>query len=104
MNRCSRRSDQSIRESNHSYGTGRSGTELTDDVIEAMAQEAEAGLDITTLRRRPGRPRMGSAPAEALPVRFDPELRHAIDDRARVDGLSAGEIVRRAVRRYLEAS
>jgi hypothetical protein len=42
----------------------RSGVELTDEVTELMAVEAEAGLDVTKLRRRPGRPRMGSAPAE----------------------------------------
>jgi len=41
-----------------------SGVELTDEVTELMAVEAEAGLDVTKLRRRPGRPRMGSAPAE----------------------------------------
>ena len=47
-----------------SYGMSRSGVELTDEVTELMSVEAEAGLDVTKLRRRPGRPRMGSAPAE----------------------------------------
>jgi hypothetical protein len=44
------------------------------------ATAAEAGLDVTKLRRRPGRPSMGSGPAETLPVRLERELRRAVDD------------------------
>jgi CRISPR-associated endonuclease/helicase Cas3 len=87
----------------HSYGKSRSGRELTDEVIEWMADEAEAGLDVSKLRRRPGRPSMGDAPAKALPVRFEPELRQAIDERAAQDDVTAGEVVRRALREYLHA-
>jgi hypothetical protein len=87
----------------HSYGKSRSGVELTDEVIERMAAEAEAGLDVSKLRRRPGRPAMGSGPAEGLPVRFEPELRQALEERAQAEGVSAGEVVRRAVRKYLKA-
>ena len=50
-----------------------------------MAREAEAGLDVTKLRRRPGRPAMGSGPADTLPVRLDPELRRAVEERAAAD-------------------
>lgn len=89
---------------NRSYGKSRSGIELTDDGLERMAAEAEKGLDIAKLRRRPGRPRMGSAPAEGLPIRFDPELRQALEDRATAEGVSAGEVVRRAVRDYLRSA
>ena len=90
-------------EEKRSYGKSRSGVELDEDVIERMAAEAEAGLDVTKLRRRPGRPRMGSAPADSLPVRFEPELREAIEHRATEEGVTAGEVVRRAVRDYLKA-
>ena len=85
------------------YGKSRSGVELTDDVIERMAAEAEAGLDVRKLRRRPGRPAMGSGPAEGLPIRFEPELRQALEERAQAEGVSAGEVVRRALRKYLKA-
>lgn len=91
-------------EKKHSYGKSRSGIDLTDEVIERMADEAEAGLDVKKLRRRPGRPRMGSAPAEGLPVRFEPELRQALEERAQAEGVSAGEVVRRAVRKYLRSA
>jgi hypothetical protein len=87
-----------------SYGRTRSGVELTQEVLERMAREAEAGLDITKLRRRPGRPAMGSAPADTLPVRLDPELRKAVEERAAKDDTTASDVVRTALRRYLNAS
>jgi hypothetical protein len=87
-----------------SYGRTKTGVELTDDVLEQMANEAEAGLDVTKLRRRPGRPPMGSGPAETLPVRLDPELRQALDDRAAAENATASDVVREALRRYLKVS
>jgi hypothetical protein len=85
-----------------SYGRSKTGAELTEDVLERLAAEAEAGLDVSKLRRRPGRPPMGSGPAETLPVRLDPELRRAVDDRAAADKKTASEVVREALRRYLK--
>jgi hypothetical protein len=85
-----------------SHGRSKAGVELTDEVLERMAQEAETGLDITKLRRRPGRPAMGSGPADALPVRLDPELRKALDDRAAAESTTASDVIREALRRYLK--
>lgn len=85
-----------------SYGRSKAGVELTDEVLEQMARDAEAGLDITKLRRRPGRPAMGSGAAEALPVRLDPELRKALDDRAAAEHTTASDVMREALRRYLK--
>ncbi len=87
-----------------SHGRSKAGVELTDDVLERMADEAEEGLDVTKLRRRPGRPPMGSAPAESFPVRLDPDLRSALDERATADETTASEVVREALRRYLKVS
>jgi hypothetical protein len=87
-----------------SHGRSKAGVELTDDVLDRMADEAEEGLDITKLRRRPGRPAMGSAPAESFPVRLEPELRQALDERAAADDTTASEIVREALRRFLKFS
>ena len=87
-----------------SYGWSKAGVELADEVLERMAAEAEAGLDVTKLRRRPGRPAMGSGPAETLPVRLDPDLRKAVDDRAAAEGATASDVVREALRRYLKVS
>jgi len=66
--------------------------------------EAEAGLDVTQLRRRPGRPAMGSGPADPFPVRLDPELRAALDERAASDDTTASDVIREALRRYLKVS
>ena len=87
-----------------SHGRSKAGVQLTDEVLEQMADEAEAGLDLTKLRRRPGRPAMGSGPADTLPVRLDPELREALDQRAADEHTTASDVIRRALRRYLEAS
>ena len=87
-----------------SHGRGRTGVELTDEVLERMAKESEGGLDIKKLRRRPGRPAMGSGPADSLPVRLDPELRKAVDERAAAENKTASDVVREALRRYLKVS
>ncbi len=87
-----------------SHGRSKAGVELTNEVLDRMADEAEEGLDITRIRRRPGRPAMGSAPADSFPVRLDPELRRALDERAAADDTPASEVVREALRRYLKVS
>ena len=86
------------------HGRSKAGVELTDEVLQRMAEEAEAGLDVTKLRRRPGRPPMGSGPADTLPVRLEPELRQAVDDRAEKDHTTPSDVVREALRRYLKVS
>ncbi len=91
-------------ENQETHGRSKAGVELTDEVLERMAREAEAGLDVTELRRRPGRPTMGSGPAETLPVRLEPELRKAVEDRATADDTTASDVVRTALRRYLDVS
>ena len=84
------------------YGTS-NGVPITEELIEDLAARAEAGFDVERIKRT-GRPRMGSAPAEIVPVRLDPDLRSALDERAQHDGTSASEIIRRALRDYLRAS
>jgi Ribbon-helix-helix protein, copG family len=91
-------------EKNKTYGRSKTGVELTDEVLEGMAREAEEGLDVTKLRRRPGRPAMGSGPADTLPVRLDPELRKAVEERAAKDETTASDVVRSALRDYLKVS
>jgi hypothetical protein len=80
------------------------GVEITDELIDRYVAEAEAGLDLSKLRPVRGRPRMGSAPAKAFPLRLDPDLRQLLDDRAAQEDRPAAEVVRDALRRYLAAS
>ncbi len=84
-------------------GTSR-GKPITDADIERMADEAEAGYDITTLRPRGGRPPMGSSPADVVAVRLDPELRAAVEARATADDTTTSEIIREALRRFLDVA
>lgn len=73
-------------------------------MVEAMADEAEAGYDVEEiLRRRGGRPPIGSAAASVKSVRLDPELKRDLILRASEEQISASEAIRRAVREYLRA-
>ena len=82
------------------------GRELTDADIDGIADEvARATDDVEALKvRRRGRPPMGSAAAEVVPVRIDPELRAAIEARAEADHTTASEVIREALRRFLEVA
>jgi hypothetical protein len=85
----------------------RTGKLLTDADIEAMADEAERSYDVDALRGRSrgrGRPRIGEAPSEVVPVRLDPALRQAVEARAQADETTASDIIRQALRRFLDAA
>ncbi|HLV90393.1 MAG TPA: ribbon-helix-helix protein, CopG family [Acidimicrobiia bacterium] len=84
----------------------RSGRTLTDEEIDALSTEvAETDYDIEDLKtRRRGRPSMGSGPADVVPVRIDPELRAAIEARAEADHTTTSEIIREAIRRFLDVA
>ena len=85
------------------YGRTAAGDEITDEMLQAIADDAEAGIDFSRMRPR-GRPPMGSGPARSFPVRLDPDLRASLDTRAVQDDKPAAEIVREALRRYLAVS
>lgn len=84
----------------------RSGRILTDEEIAALAAEvAETDYDVEAIEtRRRGRPAMGSGPADVVPVRIDPELRAAIEARAEAEHTTTSEIIREAIRRFLEVA
>jgi len=89
------------------HGHTKSGRAITDDDVEKLAVEAEAGYDVETLvarRNKRGRPALGNAPASVESVRLDPELRRQLLDRAEADGTTTSELIREALRRYLRAA
>ena len=87
------------------HGTKKDGTPITDAMVEALADEAEAGYDVTELRRRQGgRPSMGAAPASVESVRLDPDLKRDLLLRAAAEGTSVSDVIRRALREYVQAS
>ena len=87
------------------HGRKKDGTPITDEMVEVMADEAEAGYDVEEiLRRRRGRPTMGSSAASVESVRLDPELKRDLILRAAQEHISVSEVIRQAVRQYLNAS
>jgi hypothetical protein len=84
------------------YGKTKSGVEITDEVVERLAAKAEAGYDVDEiLRRRGGRPPLGSAAARVESVRLEPELQKALADRAARDRETTSSVIRKALRQYL---
>lgn len=83
----------------------KTGKVLNDDDIEALADEAERGYDVEVLKaRRRGRPMLGAAPAEVVPVRLDPDLKRAVETRAEAEKTTTSEIIRKALRRFLDVA
>lgn len=85
----------------------RTGRTLTDADLDALAADVETtdyDIDALKQRRRPGRPAMGSGPADVVPVRIDPELRAAIEARAEADATTTSAIIREALRRFLDVA
>jgi CRISPR-associated endonuclease/helicase Cas3 len=91
--------------SNSEYGSS-GGVELTDELIERLAREAEEGYDVERLRPRSrrGRPPIGSEAAALFQVRLEPELRSALAHAAQLQQTSPSEMARRALRTYLEGA
>ena len=81
------------------YGTS-GGVEVTDAVVERLAERAERGLAHARLRRR-GRPPLGEAAAKVAQVRLPPDLSAALAERAEREGAAPSTIIREALREYL---
>ena len=89
------------------YGHTKSGTPITDELIEELTKEAEAGYDVDEIlarRGKRGRPRLGTEPSTVESVRLDPDLKARLLRRAEDEGLTASEVIREALRQHLEAS
>ncbi len=80
----------------------RNGQILTEEMIEALAREAEAGLDPASTRpRRVGRPSLGEGISPRVQFRVDTTTYEALLARARAEDRGVGEIARTALERYL---
>lgn len=85
-------------------GKTRSGEPITEELLEKLTAQAEEGFDVEEiLRRRGGRPPMGSSAAAVESVRLDPELSQALHDRAQREGRTNSDLIREALRAYLQA-
>jgi len=90
---------------NKTHGKTASSVPITDELVAELAEKAEAGYDVDEmLRRRGGRPPIGSAAASVESVRLDPELREALIQRARRDHETTSAVIRKALRKYLDVA
>lgn len=88
------------------HGHKADGTPITDEMVEAMADEAELGYDVDEIlrRRRGGRPPMGSAASTVESVRLDPELKRDLLLRAAEEHITVSEAIRRAIGQYVRSA
>jgi hypothetical protein len=83
----------------------KTGRVLSDADIEALADEVAGDIDVNTLKpRRRGRPPLEGGPADVVPVRLDAHLRAAVEARATNDHTTASDVIREALRRYLDVA
>jgi len=83
----------------------KSGEEITPEVSDALAAEAERGYDLSKAkRRRVGRPSLAGAGASPrLSFRMTPDLYRAAQKRAKKEGRSVSDLAREAVARYVSS-
>ncbi|MDQ3358910.1 MAG: ribbon-helix-helix domain-containing protein [Actinomycetota bacterium] len=76
------------------------GEPVSEEQIQAWADEAEQGYDPRVLRKR-GRKPVGDGPGRVVPVRLDDTILSALDARAEHDHTSRSEAIRAAIRAYV---
>ena len=80
----------------------KNGVLVTDSDIRRMADDvATRDFDLSKFTRLPGRPLMGKAVAEVVPVRIEPSIVKSIDRRAKKEGTTRSDIIRQAITNYL---
>ncbi|MDF2989498.1 MAG: hypothetical protein K0S37_12 [Microbacterium sp.] len=87
---------------NGNHGTV-GGVEITEEVIDRLVTNAEAGFPGVTARRA-GRPAMGEGPATTVAVRLDPSLHQALVERVEGENSNASQVIRDALREYLHVA
>jgi hypothetical protein len=80
----------------------KSGAEITPEIADALAAEAERGYDLSKAKRRVGRPSLaGQGASPRMSFRTTPDLYRAAQKRAKEEGRSVSDLAREAVAHYL---
>ena len=93
--------------SERTYGFTKSGKPIDDEMIQELADEAEGGYEHDQLqghRRGPGHPPLGEAGKRVESVRLDPALLLETAQKAEAEGITVSEVIRRALRQYLQSA
>ena len=79
------------------------GVELTPEVLEELAREAEAGYDLSKAKLvRRGRPSLsGSGRSAKIQIRIDPELNRALRELSEAQNRTVSDIAREALRKHV---
>ena len=91
----------------HVYGRTKAGKQITDATIDGWADDADRGYvdgQLTGRKRGRGRPPLGDKAKSVGSVRLEPDLRDEVVARAKADGVTVSELVRRALRKYLRSA
>jgi uncharacterized protein (DUF4415 family) len=89
------------------YGYTKTGVPVDEHLIAQLADEAGVGYDVDAVlarRGKRGRPTLGTSPSTVESVRLDAELKAQVARRAEVDGVGVSDVIREALRQYLQAS
>jgi putative regulatory protein len=79
------------------------GREISDEQVQAWADEAEAGYEVDELQRRWGRPPRAGKASRVVPTRFSDEELSELMARAEREGLDRSTAIRTAVREWARA-
>lgn len=92
-------------DSNESSPISKSGVEITPEIADELALEAERGYDLSRAKRvRVGRPSLaGEGTSPRLSFRLTPELFRVAKQRAEEEGRSVSDLAREAVSRYVNS-
>jgi CRISPR-associated endonuclease/helicase Cas3 len=81
----------------------KTGQVVTEELLDALAREAEAGYDPAMLRpRRTGRPSLGEGTSPRVQFRVDAATYTLLQARARTEQRDISDIARTALERYLQ--
>lgn len=85
------------------YPVTKSGLEITPEIADALAAEAERGYDLSKAKRQlVGRPSLGgTGVSPRMSFRATPDLYRAAQERARKEGRSVSDLAREAIALYL---
>jgi hypothetical protein len=83
----------------------KAGVEITPEIADALAAEAERGYDLSQSKRRlVGRPSLsGNGTSPRLSFRITPDLYRAAQKQAKREGRSVSDLAREAVARYVKS-
>lgn len=78
------------------------GEPITDDMLEALAAEAELGYDPATLRpRKAGRPSLGSGTSPRIQFRVSPTVYEEAQEQAQAEDRTLSELARTLLEDYV---